>query len=134
MALIVSLTLPATTALINGEVVEVPETTYPAAYARVMFARAHSDKSYICVCWYATEADRFSGVDHVKAFEFITETATLTGDFYPATYSYLKTLPEFASAVDHLGSVPESPAPAPTPEPTETPAWGNTQTQPEAQA
>lgn len=134
MALVVSLTMPATTALIDGVVVEVPEVTYPEAYARVLVSRAHSDKSYVCVCWYATEEARFAGTDPVKVYEFVTDTKNLAGDYFPAVYGFLKTLPEFAGATDHPlvdpdeviapPVAPEPVAPEPIPEPT----------QPEAQA
>lgn len=127
MALVVSLTLPSTTVLIDGAVVEVPETTYPTAYARVMVSRAQADTSYVCVCWYADEAARFAGADPVKVFEYSTKTSDLKGDYFPAVYSFLKTLPDFAGATDHPFVDPAevvTPPVEPTPEPT----------QPEAQA
>lgn len=101
MALTISLTLPATTALVNGEVVAVPEITYPQAYARAYAIRAMSSESFILVTWYADEAARLANADPVKALEFTTTTASLKGDIYPAVYAYLKTLPEFAGAADH---------------------------------
>ena len=135
MALVVSLTMPATTALIDGAVVEVPEVTYPTAYARVLVSRAHSDKSYVCVCWYATEEARFAGLDPVKVYEFVTDTAALAGDYFPAVYAFLKTLPEFEGASDHplvdpaeVVEPPVEPTPVVEPEPIPEP------TQPEAQA
>lgn len=129
MALVMSLTLPATTALQNDVVVDVPETTYEQSYARVYTVRSTSQDSYLLVCWYADEAARFANADPVKVFEFQTPTATLKGDVYPAAYAYLKTLPEFASASDHPLVDPAEvvePTPEPTPEPVPT--------QPEAQA
>lgn len=121
MALIVPLTIPATTALIDGAVVDIPETVYPTAYARVLVSRAQADMSHICVCWYADTAARFSGVDPVKVYEFATKTRTLVGDYFPAVYAFLKTLPEFEGATDHPFV---DPAEVVEPEPT----------QPEAQA
>lgn len=123
MALVVSLTMPATTALVDGAVVEVPEITYPTAYARVLVSRAMSDKSYICVCWYADEAARFAGADPVKLQEFVTPTSSLVGNYFPAVYSFIKTQPEFAGATDHPFADP-SEVVTPLVEPT----------QPEAQA
>lgn len=132
MALIVPLTLPATSTMQNGVLVEIPETLYPEAYARVLFSRAHSDKSYICVGWYPTEAARFAGEPHVWVAEFVTDTPTLTGDYFPALYTYLKTLPQFEGAIDHLVVdpaevvVPVDPVVDPTNDPQPT--------QPEGQA
>lgn len=143
MALTVSLTLPATTALIDDAVVEVPEITYPTAYARVLVSRAHADKSYICVCWYADEAARFAGTDPVKVFEFVAPTSALVGDYFPAVYSYLKTLPEFEGATDHpfvdpaeVVTPPVDPVVEPEPSPTDVvePEPVPEPTQPEAQA
>jgi hypothetical protein len=102
MALITSLTMPATPALVDGAVVELPETTYPASYARVLFVRSFANESYVCVCWYADEAARFAGADPVKVYEYPVSTEALKGDVYPAAYAYLKGLPEFAGAVDHM--------------------------------
>lgn len=120
MALTISLTLPATTALVNGEVVDVPEITYPQAYARAYAIRAFAQDSYILVTWYADEAARLANADPVKAYEFTTTTASLTGDIYPAAYAYLKTLPDFAGAIDHPVVDPAEvvePQPEPAPEP-----------------
>lgn len=130
MALVMSLTLPATTAIQNDVVVDIPEITYPQSYARVMYVRAFSKESYICVCWYADEAARFANADPVKVNEYTAETKALSGDFYPAVYAHLKTLPEFAGASDHpLVDPAEVVEPTPVePEPIPEP------TQPEAQA
>lgn len=140
MALIVPLTMPATTALINGSVVEVPEITYPTAYARILVSRAMADTSYICVSWYADEAARFAGTDPVKLAEFTTKTSDLKGDYFPAVYSFLKSLPEFAGATDHpfvdpaeVVEPPVEPVVEPEPAPTE-PEPVPEPTQPEAQA
>lgn len=120
MALTLSLTLPATTALVDGVVVEVPEITYPQAYARAYSIRAFAQESYILVTWYADEAARFANADPVKAYEYSTSTASLVGDIYPAAYAFLKTLPDFAGATDHPFVDPAEvvePAPEPAPEP-----------------
>ena len=128
MALTVSLTLPATTALVDGAVVEVPEVTYPAAYARLYMARAMSDSTYLLVCWYADAEARFANADPVKVFEFPpVKTADLKGDLYPAAYAWLKAQPEFAGATDHPFVDPDEVIVAPV-EPAPEP------TQPEAQA
>ena len=125
MALTLSLTMPATTALVDDAVVEVPEITYPTSYARVLVSRAMSDKSYICVCWYADQEARLAGTDPVKLQEFVTTTASLVGDYFPAVYSFLKTLPDFAGATDHPFVDPAevvTPPVEPAPEPTQAPA------------
>jgi hypothetical protein len=74
--------------------------TYPASYARILYVRTLPSDSYIFVCWYADEAARQAGADPVKVYEYQAPTAVLSGDIYPAAYSWIKTLPEFAGAVD----------------------------------
>lgn len=113
MALIVSLTLPATTALDkNEQVVEVPEVTYPQAYARLYSVRAYAAETFLLVCWYADADARFANADPVKIMEFPpVPTTSLKGDIYPMAYAYLKTLPEFEGAVDHPVADPAEPVP-----------------------
>lgn len=101
MALTLSLTMPATTALKDGEVVDVPEITYPNAYARLYAVRAFANEAFLLVCWYADEAARYANENPVKAFEYQVPTPDLKGDLYPAGYAHLKTLPDFAGASDH---------------------------------
>lgn len=101
MALILPLTLKETSALVDGQVVAVPEQTFPAAYVRILFARAHADRTYICVCWYKDEAARFANENPVKMEEYSVETGLLVGAILPAAYNYIKTLEDFAGATDH---------------------------------
>lgn len=102
MALIVPLTIPEFQTLENGEHVVKPAVEYPQSYARVAFSRVFAAETYICVAWYADTAARMADVGTpLKLYEFTVPTATLAGDFYPACYAHLKTLPEFAGATDH---------------------------------
>lgn len=120
MALLVSLTLPETTALVDGAVVVVPETTYPQAYARVLFARSFAAETYICAAWYADEAARHAGADPVKVAEYAVATTALKGDVFPAMYAHLKTMLDFAGAIDHPVVDPAEviePEPTPVAEP-----------------
>lgn len=105
----------------------VDETTYPNAYARVLNCAVDSRFSWVVVGIYADEAARWANVDPVKVESYIAATPSLTGDIYTAAYAFLKTLPEFAGAVDVLvNPVVEPPAPAPEPapepQPTQAPA------------
>lgn len=124
MALIVPLTLPEYAASVGGVHTIIPAATYAQAYARVICARAHSDKTYILVSWYADEDARLANADPVKVHEFAVRTRALTGNFMPAVYEHLKTLPEFVGASDHPlvdpaeTLVPVEPEPEPAPEPT----------------
>lgn len=140
MALVQSLTLPATTALKDGVVVDVPEITYPAAYARVYSVQAFVAESFLLVCWYADEAARLANDPHVKIKEYRVPTSVLAGDIYPMAYAWLKQQDDFAGATDHPFVDPAEvvePAPTeptePTPAPVE-PAPEPIPTQPEAQA
>lgn len=102
MALILPLTLEATNKYDdNGVLVDIPEQHYPAAYARLFSVRVFTGTSYLLVCWYADEAARFADAAPVKMWEYLVPTADLKGDVYPAAYAYLKTLEEFAGALDH---------------------------------
>ncbi len=99
MALQVSLTLPPvripeSPEEPNGEIV------YPEAYARILQIRSDAQASYLLVAWYEDAAARERGDDPVKLYEYGTQTSNLSGDIYPAAYSYLKTLPDFEGAID----------------------------------
>lgn len=73
---------------------------FPESYARIMYVRSMAEQSFIWVLWYASEAARVADELPIKSQEFIAETPSLTGDIYPAAYSFLKTLPEFSGAID----------------------------------
>lgn len=75
-------------------------TTYPQSYARILYIRAQAAESFICVCWYTDQAAREQGEAPIKVQEVQVATTALVGDIYPAAYAYLKTLPEFAGAID----------------------------------
>lgn len=112
MALIVPLTIPEYQTLVDGQHTVMPAVEYPQAYARVAFARAFAAETYICVVWYADLAARMADMGtSLLLKEFTVPTSALAGDFYPACYAHLKTLPEFAGAVDHPVIDPAEPAP-----------------------
>lgn len=105
----------------------VNETTYPNAYARVLNVSVSAPLSWLSVAIYADEAARWANAAPVSLETYIAATPSLAGDIYAAAYAFLKTLPEFAGAVDVLvNPVVEPPAPAPEPapepQPTQAPA------------
>jgi hypothetical protein len=73
------------------------------------------------VCTYASFDDRMAGAEPIWTEEHGTILGTVAHDVFPASYAYLKTLPEFAGAVDHenppeLSLTPESPSPMGVPQ------------------
>jgi hypothetical protein len=87
---------------------------YPQAYSRILVTRCDKDSAYVYVLTYASFDDRMAGANPVWTEEHATELATVSADVFPASYAFLKTLPEFAGAIDH-DNPPEAPAPeAPT--------------------
>lgn len=99
MALQVTLGIPPTFIPDDPEEIVEP-TVYPEAYARIFQIRVNQAMTIISVCWYATAAAYAAGEPPVKMFEYNVATSELQGDIYPAAYAYLKTLPDFAGAID----------------------------------
>jgi len=86
---------------------------FPESYVKVEFVRAWKADSLIWVNWYANGTARADLKQPVKQHEYTVSTSTLVGaNIIAASYEYLKTLPEFAGAVDVLV----------TPEPSVLPA------------
>lgn len=83
---------------------------YPQAYSRILVTRCDKDSAYVFVLTYASFDDRMVGANPVWTEEHATELATVSADVFPASYAFLKTLPEFANAVDH-DNPPEALAP-----------------------
>jgi hypothetical protein len=75
---------------------------FPECYARIVFARTMKDQTLIWVNFYANYAARVAEDMPVKQKEYPCVTAELQGDIFPAMYAYLKTLPDFAGAIDVL--------------------------------
>lgn len=100
MALKIALTIPPNRVPETPDEEAIPAQVYPESYARIVHVRSMAQESFIFVCWYADETARANGELPVKVQEFPVATATLIGDIYPASYSYLKSLPEFEGAVD----------------------------------
>lgn len=88
------------------------QETINDAYVNIHHGRTLADNTFIAVNYWRTQEDRFSSsapivpgstvnipkpVLHV---EYVAPTRELLGDFWPAMYNYLKTLPEFAGALD----------------------------------
>ena len=87
---------------------------YPQAYSRILVTRCDKQEAFVYVCTYSSFEDRMAGANPVWTEEHATELATVSADVFPASYAFLKTLPEFAGAIDH-DNPPEAPAPeAPT--------------------
>lgn len=99
MALQVTLGIPPNYIPDDPEEIVQP-TVYPESYARIFQIRSNQVFTIIAVNWYATAAAYAAGEPPVKMWEYNTETASLHGDIYPAAYNYLKTLPDFAGAID----------------------------------
>ena len=83
---------------------------YPQAYSRILVTRCDKDSAYVFVLTYASFDDRMAGANPVWTEEHATELATVSADVFPASYAFLKTLPEFAGAIDH-DNPPEALAP-----------------------
>lgn len=82
---------------------------YPEAYSRILVTRCDKQEAFVYVCTYSSFDDRMAGANPIWTEEHSTQLATVAHDVFPASYAFLKTLPEFANAVDH-DNPPESPA------------------------
>lgn len=72
----------------------------PEAYARVSEISANKEKVQVQVLTFATEEARKSMGRPVIFATHSFDTATLTGDLFPAVYAALKALPEYEGAKD----------------------------------
>ena len=89
---------------------------YPASYVKVEFVRAWKADSLIWVNFYANGTARADLKQPVKQQEFTVSTASLVGaNIIAASYEYLKTLPEFAGAIDVFVTPEPSVLPEPPP-------------------
>ena len=89
---------------------------YPASYVKVEFVRAWKADSFIWVNFYANGTARADLKQPVKQQEFTVSTASLVGaNIIAASYEYLKTLPEFAGAIDVFVTPEPSVLPEPPP-------------------
>jgi hypothetical protein len=87
---------------------------FPESYCKVEFVRAFKSDSLIWVNWYANGTARADMKHPVKQKEYTAETAHLVGaNIIAASYEWLKTLPEFAGAVDVLVTPEPSVLPVP---------------------
>ena len=74
---------------------------FPESYVKVEFVRAFKADSLIWVNFYANGTARADMKHPVKQTEYTVLTASLVGaNIIAASYEHLKTLPEFAGAVD----------------------------------
>lgn len=78
-------------------------THYPEAYSRVLLVRCETQGAFSLVLTYADEAARQRGEDALWVQEHRCDLEVVNHDIFPSAYGYLKSLPEFAGAVDHLG-------------------------------
>jgi hypothetical protein len=94
---------------------------FPESYVKIEFVRAFKADSLIWVNWYANGTARADMKHPVKQKEYTAETAHLVGaNIIAASYEWLKTLPEFAGAVD-VFVTPEPSVPPAIPEIIEVP-------------
>jgi len=82
-------------ATING-------TRYPEAYSRILLVRCERNGAFPLVLTYADEAARQRGDDALWVQEHPCDLAVVNHDVFPSAYGFIKALPEFAGAVDHL--------------------------------
>lgn len=97
-------------------------TNYPEAYSRILVVRCDKESAYVFVLTYASFDDRMAGANPVWTEEHVTALDTVSFDVFPASYDFLKTLPEFAGAVDHNNPPEATPVSNPTPEVIDTTA------------
>lgn len=71
---------------------------FPESYARINSGFSFKDTTTITVFFYATSHARALEASPVMTKDFRVKTSALTGNLWPAMYSYLKTLPEFTGA------------------------------------
>jgi hypothetical protein len=89
---------------------------FPEAYCKVEFVRAFKADSLIWVNFYANGTARADMKQPVKQREYTVPTEALVGaNIIAASYEYLKSLPEFAGAVDVLVTPEPSVLPEPPP-------------------
>lgn len=82
---------------------------YPEAYSRILQTRCDKNDAYVYVLTYASFEERMAGAEPIWTEDRGTVLQTVAHDVFPASYAFLKTLPEFANAVDH-DNPPEAPA------------------------
>lgn len=83
---------------------------YPQAYSRILVTRCDKQEAFVYVCTYSSFEDRMAGANPIWTEEHATLLQTVAHDVFPASYAFLKTLPDFAGAIDH-DNPPEAPAP-----------------------
>jgi len=78
------------------------DRTYPEAYIRIAIARSLPTASYIHLYYYENVAAREANAPRVFEREYVAteEELALLGGPYTSMYTFLKSLPEFAGAVD----------------------------------
>lgn len=75
---------------------------YPAAYTVIDTLRFDRLGAHLWVLTFADEQAKVTGENPVLCRGFDTETERMHGEVFALAYAYLKTLPEFAGATDHL--------------------------------
>lgn len=97
---------------------------YPEAYIHIVYVRSEAKETYIFANWFRNREERIASCTPVpreqmhlrpKAFKSI-EHVIATKDYapgviWPNAYEYLKSLPEYAGAIDIIDPVTEEPAP-----------------------
>jgi hypothetical protein len=123
------------------------EINYPEAYAHIVYVRSEADTTYIFVNWFKTRQERIDSIKPAKredmhkrpkafkGIEYLVPTKDYpAGSIWPKAYEYIKSLPEFAGAIDIIDPITVEEQPVvvePEPQPV---VEEYIPTQPEAQA
>lgn len=70
------------------------------AYGKVALLRVDPQQTLIQVVFYGSEAARHANAQPLSNITLFAPTVELTGDIYPAVYTWLKTQEQFAYAQD----------------------------------
>lgn len=73
---------------------------YPEAYTRITSVRVDKLDAYVYATTHSTYQSRLDNEYPIFAEEHRADLASLTGPFFPACYTFLKTQPGFEQAVD----------------------------------
>jgi hypothetical protein len=84
---------------ISDSIVGVP---FAESYANIQFARMNKTQAFIFVNWYANAAARWANKAPVLQKEYAAPTGSLVEAPFTAIYSFLKSHPDFAGAIDIL--------------------------------
>jgi len=91
---------------------------YPEAYIHVVYVRSEAKETYIFVNWFRSREERIASCTPVpreqmhlrprafKSIEHIIPTENYgPGQIWPTAYEYIKSLPEYAGAIDIIDPI-----------------------------